>query len=256
MENFTLVTGASEGIGKAFARIAARKGRKIVLTARSEDKLKTLADELDTETIVIPADLSKPGEADRLWSDTTDGRQVDFLINNAGLGYNGPFADAEAWDREAATIEVNMVAATRLMKLAVPHMQAHGERSRILNVASVAGFTPGPGMAVYHATKAYILFLSEAVAAELGEGRLTVSALCPGATESNFFDDADMRNANVTKLGPLPSAASVAQAGWDGAVTGQRVIVPGAMNKVSAALPRFLPRGVTAAMTKKILARS
>ena len=256
MDRWTLVTGASEGIGKAFARVAVKKGCKVILTARSEDKLTALAGELGDDAIVIPADLSQPGEADRLWSEATEGREIEVLINNAGLGHNGPFADPEGWDREMATMQVNMIAATRLMKLAVPHMRGQDARARILNVASVAGFMAGPGMAVYHASKSYILSLSEAVATELRGTRVTVTALCPGATESNFFADADMLDANVTKMGRLPSADSVARLGWAGMIAGQRIVVPGTMNKMTAALPRIMPRGVTAAITQRILARS
>ncbi|KIT17308.1 SDR family NAD(P)-dependent oxidoreductase [Jannaschia aquimarina] len=256
MDRFTLVTGASEGIGKELARRAAKSGRKVILTARSEDKLAALAEELGNDTVVIPADLSKPGEADRLWKSAVDRREIEILVNNAGLGYNGAFVDPQGWDREAVSIEVNVVAATRLMKLAVAHMQEHGARSRILNVASVAAFMPGPGMAVYHATKAFLLSLSEAADVELRDTRISVTALCPGATQSNFFNDADMTEVNITKVGRLPSAASVAEAGWNGMITGQRVVVPGAQNKATVAMARLAPRGIVAGITRRLLSRS
>ncbi|MEP6065406.1 MAG: SDR family NAD(P)-dependent oxidoreductase, partial [Paracoccaceae bacterium] len=177
MSKFTLITGASEGLGVEFARIAAREGHSLILTARSEDKLNALAADLRTDGIdvlVIPADLSQDGEAERLWSAATEGRQVDVLVNNAGLGYNGPFDAEDGWSRELNSINVNLVALTRLMKLAVPHMTSQ-DSARILNVASVAGVMPGPNMAVYHATKAYVLSLSQAVAEELRGTNVTVT---------------------------------------------------------------------------------
>ncbi|MEO0503096.1 MAG: SDR family NAD(P)-dependent oxidoreductase, partial [Pseudomonadota bacterium] len=152
MAAYTLITGASEGLGVEFARIAAKEGRNMILAARSADKLEAVASELRSDAVdivVIPADLSDLAEVDRLWTEASDGREIDVLVNNAGLGYNGDFADGQGWARELSSINVNMLALTRLMKLAVPHMQTL-PKARILNVASVASFTPGPNMAVYH----------------------------------------------------------------------------------------------------------
>lgn len=250
MRKFTLVTGASEGLGVEFSRLAAKDGRNLILTARSKDKLATVAGAAraaGVEVVVIPADLSQPGEADRLWVEATTGRQVDVLINNAGLGHNGAFGDETEngahWARENASIDVNMTSLTRLMKLAIPHMETGGA-GRILNVASTAGFMPGPNMAVYHATKAFVLSLSEAVAFELRKSPVTVSVLCPGATKTAFFEAADMTTMRLLKLMPPMRADVVAKAGWDGALRGRRVIVPGVMNKIFAFLPRISPRGM------------
>ena len=184
MTAYTLITGASEGLGVEFARIAANEGRNLILAARSQDKLDALAADLRSDSVdvvVIPADLSDMEQVDRLWAEASTGREIDVLVNNAGLGYNGAFSAGQGWDRELSSIHVNMLALTRLMKLAIPHMEAL-PKGRILNVASVAAFTPGPNMAVYHATKAYVLSLSEAVAEELRGTTVTVTALCPGAT--------------------------------------------------------------------------
>lgn len=246
MSEWTLITGASKGLGTEFARLAARNGRKMILTARSGDMLENLADELrgdGAEVVVIPADLSTLEDADRMWTEATDGRQVDFLINNAGLGSHAPFAQEDAWQRELSSINVNMVTLTQLMKRAVPHMKGHG-RGRILNVASAAGFLPGPNMAVYSATKAYVLHLSEAVAHELRGSNVTVTAFCPGATQTNFFSDGNMQGARLLKLTPIAKADKVAAAGWQAAIGGRTVAVPGALNAVFANLPRVLPRGV------------
>jgi len=247
MAEWTLITGASKGLGAEFAQLAARHGRKMILTARSADLLEAQADTLranGAEVVVIPADLSDLAEADRLWAEATKDRQVDFLINNAGLGSHGPFADPDSWDRELSSINVNMRTLTRLMKLAIPHMQTQ-QRGRILNVASTIGFLPGPNMAVYAATKAYVLHLSEAVAHELRGTPVTVTAFCPGATQTNFFDDGDMHGTRLLTMTPIADAAKVAAAGWQAAIGGRAVAVPGAMNAVFANLPRLFPRAIT-----------
>ncbi len=257
MTQYTLITGASEGLGVEFARIAAKEGRNLILTARSKDKLDALANQLRSETVdvvVIPADLGDLAEADRLWAEATQDRQIDVLVNNAGLGYHGPFVDGQGWSRELASINVNMLSLTRLMKLAIPHMQAQ-PKGRILNVASVAGFQPGPNMAVYHATKAYVLSLSEAVAEELRGGNVTVTALCPGATATNFFDEADMHGVRLLKMAKPMKAHAVAEHGWLEARIGKRIVVPGLMNKVFAFLPRISPRGVTTRIAAQIMGK-
>lgn len=259
MPEWTLITGASEGLGVEFAKLAARHGRRMILTARSKDKLEALAENLRAEgpeVVVVPADLSDMAEVERMWTEATTGREVDFLINNAGLGYNGPFVAEDGWDREVSSLSVNVLALTRLMKRAIPHMQAGPGAGRILNVASTAAFMPGPNMAVYHASKAFVLSLSEAVAHELRGTRVTVTALCPGATQTNFFNDADMSGVRLLSLSPPAKAHDVAAAGWQGALGGQRVVVPGMMNKLSAVLPRFLPRGLVTPVAHALLSKS
>lgn len=250
MAGWTLITGASEGLGVQFARLAAEQGRNIILSARSLDKLNALASDLrrgGAEVVVIPADLNDLAEAERLWAEATAGRQIDMLINNAGLGRNGPFAkDSNAdggWARELSSINVNMTSLTRLMKLAIQHMEDAGA-GRIMNVASTAGFLPGPNMAVYHATKAYVLHLTEAIAFELRKSPVTVTALCPGATETAFFDAADMRGMRLLKLAPPAKAADVARAGWNATMKGHTICVPGILNKIFAFLPRISPRAM------------
>ncbi len=257
MTAYTLITGASEGLGREFARLAARDGRNMILTARSEDKLTALADELAADgrdIVVIPADLSKMDEAARLWNEATTDRQIDVLVNNAGLGYNGPFADGQGWERELTSMQVNMMSFTYLMKQAVTHMQGHGG-GRILNVSSLAGFTPGPNMAVYHATKAFTLSLSEAVAEELRGSNVTVTALCPGATATSFFDSADMHGIRLIKFGGAMKAFDVAEEGWLEARIGKRVVVPGVMNKLTAMLPRFTPRSIVTRIAKVLMSK-
>ena len=248
MSKWTLITGASEGLGVEFAKIAARDGRNLILTARSTDKLNALAADLrkaGTQVVVIPADLSDRMEVERLWREASADREIDVLVNNAGLGRNGPFSqdsdNGADWTRELSSMQVNMTALTRLMKLAIPHMQSK-DGGRILNLSSTATFMPGPNMAVYHATKAFVLFLSEAVAFEMRGSGVTISALCPGATQTNFFNEADMHGIRLLKFSPPARADKVAQIGWDGMMRGKAVIVPGLVNKVFAFLPRISPR--------------
>ena len=206
------------------------------------------------EVLVIPADLSDADEAERLWATATDGRQIDVLVNNAGLGSHGDFDEGQNWQRELQSINVNLIALTYLMKQAIPHMEALG-KGRILNVASVAGFTPGPNMAVYHATKAYVLSLSEAVAEELTGTKVTVTALCPGATATEFFNAADMGGVRLLEMGkPMPSR-TVAEEGWLAARIGKRVVVPGMLNKVFAFLPRISPRVLNTKITRRVMGK-
>lgn len=257
MTDYTLITGASSGIGEAFAVIAAREGRNVIITARRKERLETLAHRLDSEGAgevhVIAADLAVPEDRERLWAEATAFGTIDIFVNNAGLGTHGPFAEND-WDREAQSIDVNVTALTWLMKQAVSHM-SDKPRGRILNVASVASFLPGPNMAVYHATKAYVLSLSEAVAEELGGTGISVTALCPGATESEFQDGADMQDVTFIKNQKLPSSMGVARDGWSGMKAGTRVVLPGAMNKISAMSGRLLPRFLTLKATKYAMSK-
>ena len=257
MQSWTLITGASEGLGVEFARIAAREGRNLILTARSEDKLNALADELRGQAgdiVVIRADLNELTQAEDLWQQASAHRRIDVLANNAGLGSHGDFADGQNWSREVTSINVNITALSYLMKMAVSHMRGHGG-GRIMNVASVAGFMPGPNMAVYHATKAYVLSLSEAVAEELRGSGVTVTAVCPGATATSFFDAADMHGVALLKMGHTMSARKVAEIGWAGTMKGRRVVVTGLLNKLFAFSPRLAPRWMTTFITSKVMGK-
>jgi uncharacterized protein len=256
--DWALVTGASEGLGREFADLAAGAGHPVILAARQKEKLEALAEDLrdrhQVEVVVIPTDLGEASEAERLWTEASAGRRIGVLVNNAGLGRNGTFADPEGWGREWASLQVNAVALTILMKRAVATMIAEGG-GRVLNVASTAGFVPGPNMAVYHATKAYVLSLTEAVSVELKGTPVTVTALCPGATRTEFFKADAAENATFLTRMPLPSARSVAEAGWRAMLAGRVIHVPGVQNKVSAFLPRILPRRMVAWVTGQLLRR-
>jgi hypothetical protein len=257
MQNWTLITGASEGLGAEFARIAAGEGRNLILTARSEDKLTALADELRSDSVqieVIPADLSDLAQAEKMWATACQNRRIEILINNAGLGRHGRFDDASGWERELATLNVNITALSLLMKRAIAHMQGHGG-GRIMNLASTAAFMPGPNMAVYHASKAYVLSLSEAVAEELRGSGISITAVCPGATSTAFFEAADMGGINLFKMGKPMAAAPVARTAWRAMLKGRRVIIPGLMNKIFAFLPRISPRVVVSFIAGKVMGK-
>lgn len=240
-----LVTGASGGIGLEIARRLAARGHDLVIVARSAARLESLADELrrahGVEVRAWPADLSERTSADRL-ADVLDaeGVEVDVLVNNAGFGLFGRHAET-ALDDEQRMIDVNVTALTRLAKRLLPGMVARG-RGRILNVASTAAFQPGPYMAVYYATKAYVLSYSEALAEELDGTGVTVTALCPGPTASGFQDAAAMHDSGLVNGRRLPGAAEVAAYGVDALLAGRRVAVPGLVNKLMAQSVRVTPR--------------
>lgn len=241
---WTLITGASEGLGVEFAKLAAAEGRDLILVARQGAKMEALAEELRTRhriaVEVLPTDLSDPAAVEQLWRRAEMRRHIDVLVNNAGLGYNGPFTGAD-FTREMASVMVNVTSLTILMKRAVAHMTRQGG-GRILNVASTAAFMPGPNMAVYHATKAYVLSLSEAVAEELRGGPVSVTVLCPGATATNFAADAQMEGIALFRSMPPASASRVARAGWKAMKKGRRLRITGLANRFFAFGPRLAPR--------------
>ncbi|TRD19774.1 SDR family NAD(P)-dependent oxidoreductase [Palleronia caenipelagi] len=238
-----LVTGASRGIGAEIGRIASREGHHVILTARNAGDLDALASALPGPTTVLPADLADAGARAQLWEDAG---QVDILVNNAGLGGSGDFARPDTWTREQEMIEVNLVAATDLAKRATAQMIARGS-GRILNVASLAGFLPGPNMAIYFATKAYLRSLSEALWQETKGRGITVTALCPGPVDTNFFRAGNLRGGRQ-----MMSADTCARAGWDGMMAGRRTVIPGWRFKALALASR-LPRSLLLPITARTL---
>lgn len=239
-----LVTGASAGIGRELARIAAKDGHDLVLVARRRDRLEELAAELTTahgvHVTVINADLSDRATpatiAERL---RTENKPVDFLINNAGFGNCGPFAEA-VLDREVEMLHLNIRALLQLTHLFLPEMLAR-KSGRILNVASVAGFLPGPYMATYYASKAFVLSFTEALAYELGGTGVTITASCPGPTATEFSSVAGSTKANLFRLS-VAGAAPVALHAYRAMMAGKVVALPGLMNKLIAQSTRIAPR--------------
>ena len=233
-----LVTGASGGIGLELARLLAADGYSLTLVARDNAKLEALAGELGGAR-VIAVDLATRGSVERVVSSAAD---VDVLINNAGVGDFGPFAEVDL-AKTAGMIQLNIVALTEFTRAYLPGMLERGQ-GRVLNVASTAAFQPGPLMAVYYATKAYVLSFSEAVAEEVRGTGVTVTALCPGPTASGFQAGADMEDSKLVKGRKLPDAASVARAGYKAMERGDVVEVVGLRNKVMVASVRVTPRPI------------
>jgi uncharacterized protein len=249
----TLITGASSGIGLELARVFAKNRHDLVLVARNESKLRELAAEAQSSGVrahVIAADLSAPGAVQALTDRVrTLGVDVDILVNNAGYGLLGPFVETSL-DVELSMIQVNIVALTELTKRLLPGMVARKD-GRILNLASTAAFFPGPLMAVYYASKAYVLSFSEAIATELEGTGVTVTALCPGPTASGFQATAHLEESRMIAGKRLPTARSVAEAGYDAMMAGKRVFVPGVSNKLMLLVPLILPRRLVAKIVRK-----
>jgi short-subunit dehydrogenase len=248
-----IVTGASAGIGRELARILAREGHDLVLVARREAQLTELAEELktryDAASTIAAVDLAAPDAAEEVMA-VLAGRAVDVLVNNAGFGGVGAFS-TRSRDDDMRMVAVNVVALTDLTKLVVPRM-VQRRRGRVLNVASTAAFQPGPFMAVYYATKAFVLSLSQALAEELSGTGVTVTCLCPGPTESEFHAIAGTDAQPLTATPLTMSARSVAEAGYRAMMRGKLVEIPGLHNKVGAQSIRLAPRRVVLKIVRRL----
>ncbi len=236
-----LITGASGGIGLDLARNAASDGYDVVLTARRRDVLEAAAGEIASRyrvsASVIADDLTDPAAPARVIGEID--RPIDVLINNAGFGIVGPFAETEPAELDAM-VDLNIGALTALTRLVLPGLLER-KRGGILNVASIAGFLSGPNLAVYFATKNYVLALSEALAEEVAGSGVTISALCPGPVATGFQERAGVGGSKMKNMAMMDSA-TCAKIGWAGFRSHKRVIVPGASNKALAQIPRLLPR--------------
>jgi short-subunit dehydrogenase len=239
----TVITGASAGIGAALARVFARHGHGLALVARREDRLRALADEIAAtgarKPLVIAADLQRPDAAKQIGETlAAQGDEPQYLVNNAGFGLVG-LAGARDRDEVLAMIDVNVRALTELSLAFIDSLARH--RGGLLNVGSLAGFVPGPGMAVYYATKSYVLSLSEALHSELKSRGVRVTVLCPGPVPTEFAERAGVSVGSAP--GPLTqSAERVAEAGYRGLMRGQRAVVPGLANKLVASVVPLVPR--------------
>ncbi len=249
-----LVTGGSKGIGFHMARACAREGADLILVSRDSDALEAAAARITGEftevsATVIPADLSSVDGAVKLWDQVSAMQHpVDILINNAGFGMFGRYPELDT-ATELAMVRLNVLALTELTRLALPVMLKNGW-GRIVNVASTAAFQSVPYFAAYAATKAYVLSYSEALAVELAAGPVKVTALCPGPTETNFAEVAEMKlSRSVGVMEPEP----VAEQGVQAMIRGKSLVVPGITNKIMVNLSRFLPRGLITRMAGKAM---
>jgi short-subunit dehydrogenase len=258
MTRTALITGASSGIGLELARLFAGDGHDVVLVARTEAKLRDVASRLEKEhgirATVIAADLARPDAAQAIVDTIRKGDlSIDALVNNAGYGVIGPFVETDL-KAELEMIQVNIVALTQLTKLLLPSMVAR-KSGRILNVASTAAFQPGPLMAVYYATKAYVLSFSEAIADELRDSGVTVTALCPGPTDTGFAAAADATTTRLFTVTRPMDPVLVARKGYEGMKRGRRVVVPGLKNLLLAESVRFTPRRIVTVIVRKLQER-
>lgn len=240
-----LITGASSGIGLELAKEHAKTGGNLVLVARNLEKLQLLKSELEQKHSInvhlIAKDLSIPNAAQEVFDETQKlDIQIDYLINNAGFGDFGFFAETD-WNKELKMINLNITALTQFTKLYVQAMVKRGN-GKIMNVASTAAFQPGPLMAVYFATKSYVLHFSEALDNEVRDKGISVTALCPGATISGFQTAAEMQDSALFKGKNLPTSQDVAIFGYKAMLKGKTVAIHGIMNWIMAESIRFVPR--------------
>ncbi|HVU07162.1 MAG TPA: SDR family oxidoreductase [Verrucomicrobiae bacterium] len=247
-----LITGASSGIGLELAKCFAADSCRLILVARNQKALEDLAQELrqknKIEVIVLPADLSLPETPKRIFSELSAQKiSVDVLVNNAGFGLHSAFVESSL-QKQLEMLQVNIAALTELTGLFLPAMIKNG-RGGILNVGSVAGFLPGPNMAVYYATKAFVQSFTEALAEELSGTNLTISVLCPGPTESNFGNVARGGKSRQIKTAKM-LAETVARYGHCAFRAGKIVAIPGLKNRLSVFLIRFIPRRLVRKMVK------
>jgi short-subunit dehydrogenase len=254
MEKTAIITGASSGIGYEIAKLFAADGISMLLVARSADKLQQLQTELQQKypalkIHILSIDLSKANAAVELFNFAqTQGLQVEYLVNNAGFGAYGYFHETD-WDTEAQMIALNITALTQLCKLFLPAMLYAG-KGKILNVASTAAFVPGPLMAVYYATKAYVLSFSEALATELKGKNITVTALCPGPTETGFESTANLEESKLFRNQKVATAEEVAEYGYKAMMKGRTIAIEGLGNKFMTFSVRFSPRWLVRRMVK------
>ena len=255
MNKTALITGASNGIGLELAKIHAKNSDNLVLVARSKDKLEELKADLEKQykvTIyIIAKDLSLPNSAQDIFEEVKKQNiTVNYLVNNAGFGDFGMFAETD-WKKEEQMINLNITTLTQFTKLFLQEMIKNGG-GKIMNVASTAAFQSGPTMAVYYATKAYVLSFSEAIDNEVRPQGVTVTALCPGATESGFQAVAKMEESKLIKGRKLPTSKEVAEYGYKAMMRGKTVAIHGTMNYILANSVRFMPRAWVVKVTRMI----
>ena len=253
-----LITGASGGIGYEFAKLFAQDGYNLVLVARSEQKLAQMANELSERhgilVKVLSKDLSHPATPDEIYADLQqESIDLNVLVNNAGFATYGFFTEIDLIT-ELQMMQLNMLALTHLTKLFLQGM-VEKKDGKILNLASTAAFQPGPLMAVYYATKAYVLSFSEAIANELEGTGVSVTALCPGPTQSGFQARANMEDSKLVR-GGLMDTGTVARIGYRGLMEGKTIVIPGSRNRLGVLATRFVPRNMATRTVRRVQERA
>ncbi len=251
-----LITGASKGIGYELAKLFAGDLYNLVLVARNNNLLREVKNKLqqehpDIDIEVITQDLSKPGAVREVFRKTEEKQIViDVLVNNAGIGVFGKFYE-EDFDRISALLHINIVALTELTRLYLEPMVERNE-GKILNISSVAGFLPGPYMAVYYASKAYVLSFSEALASELSGTGVTVTTSCPGPTKTGFQQEVGSESSFLSRFHLFASAREVAEDAYKALLKGKKIEIPGILNNTLVSTSRILPDKIKAGIVKKL----
>jgi hypothetical protein len=254
MNNETvLVTGASSGIGLELARQFAKHGHPLVIVAPVESELQQIAEEFsqayNVPVRVVAKDLEQPEAPQEIFDElAADAIAIEILVNNAGHGFRGKFWEVPM-EKNVSILRLNSEAVIRMTELFLPPMLSRG-RGRVLNTASIAGFEPGPLMSVYHASKAFVLSFSEALATELKDTGVTLTILCPGPVDTDFFPKAEMVDTKIFQKGSVMAPQEVAEAAFDALMKGERLIVPGAINKTMVFARRILTESGQAKMNE------
>lgn len=251
-QKYALITGATSGIGYELAKLFAKDQYNLVIVARNNDELEKTAAELKqsgVEVITISKDLFKRESPFELYDEIkAKGIQIDVLVNDAGQGQYGLFSETDI-NRELDIIQLNIGATISLVKAFLPEMIARKD-GKILNLSSIAGKTPGPYQSVYHGTKAFIQSFTEAIRSENKDNGVTITALLPGATETDFFNKADMQDSKILQSG-LSDAADVAKDGYEALMAGEDMVISGFKNKAMVGMSSITPDHLVADMMKK-----
>ena len=251
-----LITGASKGIGKELSKIHAANGDNLVLVARSEKQLKLFKSELETQynsikVEIIVKDLTVINSAKEIYDEVKKKNiQIDYLINNAGFGDFGLFINTP-WNRYQQMIDLNITSLSHMCHLFLSDMILR-KQGKVMNISSTAAFQPGPMMAVYFATKSFVLHLSEALNNEVKDSGVSVTAFCPGPTDTYFMEDSNMKKSNLIKKMRLPSAYKVALSGYNAMMTSKSVKVFGLINKAIAYSVCIFPRKWVVSISRKM----
>jgi uncharacterized protein len=253
-KEYAVVTGGTSGIGYELAKLLAKDHYNLILVARNETELSRVAGEIrqqfEVDVIIISKDLFNPDNAFQLYEEVSSRKlSVEILINDAGQGQYGEFTDTDI-KKELAIINLNIASLVVLTKLFLIDMVAEG-RGKILNLSSIASKTPGPWQSVYHGTKAFVQSFTEAIRSENKGTGVTITALLPGATATDFFNKADMLDAKIVKEGKLADAAGVAKDGYDALMNGKDMVVSGLKNKIQVAMANITPDAKVADKIKK-----
>jgi len=258
MRNTALITGSSNGIGYELAGIHALKGGDLVLVARNRHKLEKLKMDLEKKhhvnVYIIVKDLSVPGAAREVFDEVKIHRIViEYLVNNAGFGDSGFFAESD-WSKQEQMINLNILSMSHLTWLFLPDMISR-KRGKIMNVASTVAFVPGPTMAVYYATKAFVLSFSQAIDNEVRDHGITVTSLCPGPTRNGFREAASLKDSWTFENRNIPDAREVAEYGYYSMISGKTVAIHGLKNKIIAHSARIIPGAIAVKAARKFQER-